>query len=164
MMRKRVSIFAGLVALLVGAVGFAAVGTGAYFTDSESGNYDTTIGHVQIGQPVQGMVSFQNLLPGTDQDVTQSVAIDSTDPAGVDVYVKLTKAGLQGCSCTYKANGQALAENGTYVKLADDWTSPTFNLTLTASLPASATTQGPITGGQGTYTFLIQQHNAPAPA
>src|SRR3954454_6340930 len=104
MMRKRVSIFGGLVALLVGAVAFAAVGTGAYFTDSKSGSYDSSIGHVKIGQPVQAMVSFDNVMPGMDKDVTQPIAIYSTDPLGVDVYVKLNKAGIQGFSGSYKAN------------------------------------------------------------
>ena len=163
-MRKRISIFAGLLAILVGSIAMAAVGTGAYFSDSSEGAVDASIGHVKVGQPVQSMVRFENLLPGTDQDVTQAVGIDSTDPAGVDVYVKATKAGIQGFSGAFKANGNALAQDGHYVLLADDWMNNSFNLTLTASLPASATTQGSSVGGAGNYTVLVQQHNAPAPA
>ena len=99
-MRKRISIFAGLLALLVGAIAFAAMGTGAYFTDSESGVISANSSNLSIERTgTQSLnMAFDNLLPGaTGQHKTVTFRNDGDSP--VKVYFRQhAVSGLSGLS------------------------------------------------------------------
>jgi hypothetical protein len=52
-------------------VGFAASGTGAYFTDTHTGQINTSTGHVRVTtDPSDGVLNFTDLLPGNYQTNT----------------------------------------------------------------------------------------------
>jgi hypothetical protein len=84
-MRKRIAAFIALLGLLVAAIGFAAVGTGAYFSDTVTGDVDgrTATVELTVGESHSFDFDFENLLPengGPTKDVTfengSSVAVD----------------------------------------------------------------------------------------
>jgi hypothetical protein len=67
----RVAGFVGALGASAALVGFAASGTGAYFTDSHAGSINTSTGSVKVNvNPADGVLSFNNLLPGEYKDQT----------------------------------------------------------------------------------------------
>lgn len=88
-MRKAFKItgFVGSAALTAGLLGLAASATGAYFSDTETGEISATVGTIAISAP-ETDGTIVELLPG----VTRSFSVDYTND-GVspqDVYVTMT--------------------------------------------------------------------------
>jgi hypothetical protein len=73
----------GASALLIGA---AVQGTGAYFTDSHTGEIDASTGDVNVSiSPADGKLSFANLLPGDYKDVNLGYTAHGT--AAEDIWL-----------------------------------------------------------------------------
>jgi hypothetical protein len=67
-------------------VGFAATGTGAYFTDSHNGEIDASTGSVSVTiNPADGKLSFTNLLPGSYQ--TDPISYVATGTGSEDIWL-----------------------------------------------------------------------------
>lgn len=105
-MRKRISVFAGLLALLVGAIAFAVMGTGAYFSDTETGSVSASTGTVDITQVgAQSLtMDFGKLAPGNPTGADKEVTFKNTGSESVHVYLRGgAPAGLDGLTATQKA-------------------------------------------------------------
>ena len=90
LMRKsravRVAGFVGAVGASAALVGFAASGTGAYFSDAHSGAINASTGSVRlITNPSDGQLNFTNLLPGQYQ--TQQIQYQATGTGNEDVWL-----------------------------------------------------------------------------
>lgn len=86
----RIGGFTLAVGVTASLVGFAATGTGAYFTDSSPGTINGTVGSIHVvttgGTGAQSNVfSFDRLLPGTPQTVTIKYVNTGNSPE--DVYL-----------------------------------------------------------------------------
>ena len=69
----RVAGFVGALGASAALVGFAASGTGAYFTDSHNGQINTSTGDVKASiTPSNGVLTFASLLPGEYKNQTIS--------------------------------------------------------------------------------------------
>lgn len=80
--------FTVAVGLTASLIGFAAQGTGAYFTDTHDGTINVGTGQVKVSiSPSDGQLNFTNLLPGEYQ--TNNVAYTSlaSSNAGEDVWL-----------------------------------------------------------------------------
>lgn len=79
---KKVAKFAGFVGALCATatlVGVSASSTGAYFTDSHTGEIDASSGHVRVNvNPADGKLHFDNLLPGEYKTQTLDYTADGT--------------------------------------------------------------------------------------
>jgi hypothetical protein len=75
------TVAAGATASLVG---FAATGTGAYFSDAKDGNLAATTGDVQVATDTTAL-SFDNLFPG--QFKSQSIDYTATGTGPEDIYL-----------------------------------------------------------------------------
>lgn len=88
MKKARIAALGASLAMTAGLVAAATGATGAYFSDTVSGNASGTIGSIQIA-PTNGAgsmaLAFTDLLPGTPQTV--SVAYTNTGNSTEDVYV-----------------------------------------------------------------------------
>jgi Camelysin metallo-endopeptidase len=95
-MRKRIAAFVGLLGVTGAVVGFAAAGTGAYFSDSESGTVTAKTGTLDIaaGESESLTVTFDDLYPGESQ--TNDVTITNNGSRDVDLYLKITKPVVSG--------------------------------------------------------------------
>jgi hypothetical protein len=87
MKKKTIAKLAGFgisAACAAALVGFAANGTGAYFTDSHTGEIDASTGSVGVNiSPSDGKLAFTNLLPGSFQDVTVTYQTTGTGPEDI---------------------------------------------------------------------------------
>src|SRR4051812_13993572 len=64
----RITGFFGALCASATLVGFAATGTGAYFTDSHDGAINAGTGHIRVDvSPADLQLNFDNLLPGEYQ-------------------------------------------------------------------------------------------------
>jgi Camelysin metallo-endopeptidase len=82
----RVAGFVGALGASAALVGFAATGTGAYFTDSHTGTINTSTGTVKVNvNPADGNLNFTNLLPGEYQ--TQQVQYQATGTGSEDIWL-----------------------------------------------------------------------------
>ncbi len=82
----RLAGFVGAIGASAALVGFAATGTGAYFTDSHTGEVDASTGHVQLDiNPADGKLSFADLLPGEYK--TQTVHYAAHGTGAEDVWL-----------------------------------------------------------------------------
>ncbi len=88
-MRKRIALFIGLLTVLVTAVGFAAMSTGAYFSDTHSGTATAKAGYVGIDAVgTQSLdMSFTDLMPG-DLGVNKTVTFKNDSSRDVKVYLR----------------------------------------------------------------------------
>jgi hypothetical protein len=80
--------FAAAAAATAALVGFAAHGTGAYFTDSKSGNVNIATGHVTVNTTDISGLDFSGLLPGDYKTVNFQYNVN-TGTAPEDVYLEL---------------------------------------------------------------------------
>jgi hypothetical protein len=73
---------AGLIASATGA-------TGAYFTDTHSGTFQATSGHLRldVADPSSLALSFTDLIPGQDQTKSISYTTDSSSDVTEDIWV-----------------------------------------------------------------------------
>ncbi|MCW2545853.1 MAG: hypothetical protein JWN96_313, partial [Mycobacterium sp.] len=82
----RVAGFVGALGASAALVGFAATGTGAYFTDSHNGTIQTSTGSVKVNvSPGDGILTFANLLPGEDK--TQTVSYTAAGTGAEDIWL-----------------------------------------------------------------------------
>ena len=82
----RVGGFVGALATSAALVGFAASGTGAYFTDAHNGAINASTGHVKLDvSPADGQLNFTNLLPGEYQ--TQQINYTAHGTGAEDVWL-----------------------------------------------------------------------------
>jgi len=82
----RVAGFVGALGASAALVGFAATGTGAYFSDSHSGTIQASTGSVKINiAPGDGTLNFTNLLPGEYQ--SQQLQYQSTGTGSEDIWL-----------------------------------------------------------------------------
>jgi predicted ribosomally synthesized peptide with SipW-like signal peptide len=105
-MRKRISIFAGLLAVLVGAISIGVMGTGAYFTDSETGSVSASTGTLDISQVGSQSLTmdFGKIAPGNPTNTYKEATFKNTGSESVHVYLRGgAPAGLGGLTATEKA-------------------------------------------------------------
>jgi hypothetical protein len=83
----RVAGFVGALGASAALVGFAATGTGAYFTDAHTGTIQASAGVVKLNldSPANGILAFTNLLPGEDQ--TQNINYTAAGTGAEDVWL-----------------------------------------------------------------------------
>ncbi|HEX4431919.1 MAG TPA: hypothetical protein VHZ96_21805 [Frankiaceae bacterium] len=82
----RVAGFVGALGASAALVGFAATGTGAYFSDSHTGAINASTGSVKVNiAPGDGQLNFTNLLPGEYQ--TQQLQYQSTGTGAEDIWI-----------------------------------------------------------------------------
>lgn len=91
----RIGGFTLAVGVTASLVGFAAHGTGAYFTDSSPGTIAGTVGSIHVVTqggtgPDSNVFSFDRLLPGTPQTVT--IHYTNTGDSPEDVYLTFPNA------------------------------------------------------------------------
>jgi hypothetical protein len=88
----RVAGFVGALGASAALVGFAATGTGAYFSDSHTGSINASTGSVKVNiAPGDGNLNFTNLLPGAYQD--QQISYQSTGTGNEDVWLVFPTTG-----------------------------------------------------------------------
>ncbi|TXN28988.1 hypothetical protein [Lacisediminihabitans profunda] len=154
---KALSIAAS-VALLGGTAFLASGATGAYFSDTHSGNISGTVGNIHVtpfgGGGANGTdLAFSNLLPGVAQTVKLNYTNTGSDPQ--DVYIVFNNATALGAlndlghygEAHLSANGVALFDSANLKDTAGSCGafSPTgcwplkAQYLLTSNLPAGAT-------------------------
>lgn len=84
----KVAGFATALCASVALIGFAAAGTGAYFTDSHDGQIASSSGHLKMNLPAgtDTNLNFANLMPGEDQSANIPYTIDVSS-GKVDVWM-----------------------------------------------------------------------------
>ncbi len=88
----RVAGFVGALGASAALVGFAATGTGAYFSDSHNGAINASTGAVKVNiAPGDGQLNFTNLLPGEYQ--TQQISYQSTGTGSEDIWLVFPTTG-----------------------------------------------------------------------
>ena len=88
----RVAGFVGALGASAALVGFAASGTGAYFTDSHDGAISASTGAIKVNiAPGDGQLNFTNLLPGEYK--TQTISYQSTATGAEDVWLVFPTTG-----------------------------------------------------------------------
>ncbi|HEX4433063.1 MAG TPA: hypothetical protein VHZ96_27560, partial [Frankiaceae bacterium] len=91
----RVAGFVGALGASAALVGFAATGTGAYFSDSHPGAINASTGSVKVNvNPADGNLNFTNLLPGEYQ--TQQVQYQATGTGSEDIWLVFPTTGGAG--------------------------------------------------------------------
>ncbi len=82
----RVAGFVGALGASAALVGFAASGTGAYFTESHSGQINTSTGDVKANiSPANGVLTFASLLPGQYKD--QTISYQALGTGAEDIWL-----------------------------------------------------------------------------
>ena len=82
----RVVGFVGALGASAALVGFAATGTGAYFTDIHNGSINASTGSVHLNvSPGDGVLTFADLLPGEDK--TQTITYTAAGTGAEDVWL-----------------------------------------------------------------------------
>jgi hypothetical protein len=82
----RVVGFVGALGASAALVGFAATGTGAYFTDSHNGSINASTGSVKLNiSPADGKLTFSDLLPGEDK--TQTLNYQAAGTGAEDIWL-----------------------------------------------------------------------------
>ena len=88
----RVAGFVGALGASAALVGFAATGTGAYFSDSHTGSINASTGAVALNvSPSDGKLYFTNLLPGEYQ--TQNIDYTAAGSGLEDVWMVIPTDG-----------------------------------------------------------------------
>jgi hypothetical protein len=91
----RVAGFVGALGASAALVGFAASGTGAYFTDGHNGQINTSTGDVKANiSPSDGVLTFANLLPGEYKD--QSITYQAAGTGAEDIWLVFPTTGGPG--------------------------------------------------------------------
>jgi hypothetical protein len=142
MSKKTMAKVAGFTAALgvTGAlVGFAASGTGAYFTDSHDGGISATTGTVKVAvSPADLSLNFAGLLPGAYQ--TLPVAYQNQGSGAEDVWL------------VFPTDGSAEAFVGTAGDAAGGGLGRYGHFALTSSNGASFTSYNLNNAGTGTHS------------
>jgi hypothetical protein len=82
----RIAGFVGALGASAALITAAVQGTGAYFTDSHTGEIDASTGHVQVTiSPSDGKLSFADLLPGDYQ--TDTIGYTAHGTAAEDIWL-----------------------------------------------------------------------------
>jgi hypothetical protein len=89
-------------------VGFAATGTGAYFTDSHSGALSASTGDVKVNTSSLNL-DFANLLPGTYK--TDNIDYTATGTGPEDIWMVIPSNG-DGAALGVPASGNSLGRFG----------------------------------------------------
>ena len=89
----RVAGFVGALGASAALVGFAATGTGAYFSDSHSGTIQASTGSVKVSTSPGdgGTLNFTNLLPGEYQN--QTVSYQALGTGSEDIWLVFPTTG-----------------------------------------------------------------------
>jgi hypothetical protein len=121
----RVAGFVGAIGASAALVGFAATGTGAYFTDSHDGTITTSTGVVQLAlnTPADGVLNFANLLPGEYQTKNITYTGQGSEPEDVWLVFPMgdgTGLGNPSEAFTGKPDDNAGGGLGRYGHLAID--------------------------------------------
>ena len=91
----RLAGFGGALCASAALVSLSVSGTGAYFTDSHSGEIDAGTGHVRVNiNPGDGKLHFDNLLPGAYQNQTIDYTADGT--GAEDIWLVFPTTGGPG--------------------------------------------------------------------
>ncbi|GAB2457030.1 hypothetical protein [Jatrophihabitans fulvus] len=80
----KIAGFAGALCASAALVGFAATGTGAYFTDSKDGSITASTGAVKVNTTDLAL-NYTNLLPGAYD--TKTIGYSSSGTSGQDVWL-----------------------------------------------------------------------------
>ncbi|HSN07357.1 MAG TPA: hypothetical protein VLV82_08445 [Candidatus Angelobacter sp.] len=85
----RVGGFIAALGASAGLIASATGATGAYFTDTHSGTFQATSGHLRlnVADPTSLALNFTDLIPGQDQTKTISYTTDSSSDVTEDVWV-----------------------------------------------------------------------------
>lgn len=82
----RLAGFVGALCVSGALIGVAVSGTGAYFTDSHSGEIDAGTGHVRVAvDPADGKLNFADLLPGEYK--TQTINYQAQGTGAEDIWL-----------------------------------------------------------------------------
>jgi hypothetical protein len=98
----RIVAFIGTLGASAALIGTAATNTGAYFTDSESGQIAGQTGHLTITKNNDFNLNFDNLVPGEYKDRT--VAYHTSGDSNEDIWLYFP-AGAQYGAFTGAGNG-----------------------------------------------------------
>jgi hypothetical protein len=142
----RVVGFVGALGASAALVGFAATGTGAYFTDSKPGSINASTGSVKlIVSPSDGKLNFTNLLPGEYQD--QNIDYTAAGTGSEDIWMVLPSDGSAEALVGQKDDGSGggLGRYGHFAVTAPDGSFTSYNL---ANRPPSDP-NGPVCGVDG---------------
>jgi hypothetical protein len=113
----RVAGFVGALGASAALVGFAATGTGAYFTDSHGGALKASTGSVKLGiSPTDGVLNFTDLLPGEYK--TQQLSYQAQGSGLEDVWLVIPTDGT--ASALVGAPDSAASGLGRYGHFAVD--------------------------------------------
>lgn len=91
----RVTAFIGALGASAALIGTAATTTGAYFTDSKSGNLSGTSGHIAVDRVGSFDLNFDGLMPGTYKDREVTYKTSSTGPEDIWLKFDPTTAGYK---------------------------------------------------------------------
>ena len=169
-MSKRTAVrIAGFISAATASVGlaaFAVAGTGAYFTDSDSGTISGNLGSISVdgygGGGENGLdIVVTNMLPGVANSATVKYANDGLNAQ--DVWVVFEDEGLAALNKLGRYGQVTVASNGT-----DVFYSANLNADATSCPPGAgpapvcnplpeqlrlATNVAPGAGGSMTFTF-----------
>jgi hypothetical protein len=99
----RIAAFIGTLGASAALIGAAATNTGAYFTDSETGQIAGTTGHLTVDKLNDYNLSFDNLVPGEYKD--RSVAYRTGGDTNEDIWLKFPAGTPYGQFTGAKDNG-----------------------------------------------------------
>ena len=101
----RVAGFVGALGASAALVGFAATGTGAYFSESHTGTIQASNGSVKLTvSPSNGILTYSNLLPGVDQK--QTVGWQATGTGAQDIWLVFPTTSKDGSNPSEALTGQ----------------------------------------------------------
>lgn len=110
--------FIGAAAVTATLVGFAANGTGAYFSDTKTGTIQASTGTIQVSTtlPANGVLDFTGLIPGEYKTVTFTYTAHTTDSTnGEDIWLVFPNDGSAtqvGSSEAFEGNPDDFAGGG----------------------------------------------------
>jgi hypothetical protein len=125
----RVVGFVGALGASAALVGFAATGTGAYFTDSKPGSINASTGSVKLTvTPADGKLYFTDLLPGDYKDQTIDYVAGGT--GSEDIWMVLPSDGSAEALVGQKDDGSGggLGRYGHFAVTAPGGSFTSYNL------------------------------------
>lgn len=125
LLKTKVLALTASIALLGGTAFVASGSTGAYFSDTHTGNVGGTVGSILLAPDSSTSIAFSNLLPGTAQTLT--VSYHNSGTSNEDVYLTFPNVtALSALNNLGRYGSVIVAANGTWSPNAPVFTS--YNL------------------------------------
>lgn len=149
----RLTAFVATAGATAALAGFAATGTGAYFTDSHDGAIKSTNGIVKVTTtPSDLVLSFDNILPHEYQ--TKTITYTAAGSGAEDVWLVPTGDGAKYLGTTADSNAY-----GRFAHFAVQSATGNFSSYNLASGVSVADTSGPYSGGSFTGGYCTVDAN-----